>query len=88
MNDCEFKNKCAFGNECNLKCFETENKDSIEFHGKIYSYKNNEISILEKRLYQGTDGNWYPYSGNTVQGTGTREIWELIKCLTGLNRLC
>ncbi len=81
---CEYKEKCSFGEKCNMDCFKIEEGD-IEFQGKIYSYRMNTIFSIQKGLYKveirGKEER-YPYSGNNVQGTGAKDIWNLIKYLS------
>jgi hypothetical protein len=79
-NKCEYKTKCVLGENCGMNCFEVEEGDFF-YKGQIYSYKNNKITIMQKGLYQGADGNFYPYGGKTAEGAGAKDLWELIQFL-------
>jgi len=77
--NCEYKLNCALAKDCKEYCFEEDN--SFNYKGKIYSYKNNRITIIKKGLYQGADGKFYPYGGRTAEGSGAKELWEFLKHL-------
>ena len=83
IEQCEFKEKCYFGQNCNMDCFNIEEGD-IKFQGKIYKYKNNTIHVIQEGLYEAEihgKEEWFPYDSGTVYGSSVKEIWNLIKYL-------